>query len=33
MPSSAQERATALMAHLGHDTYSVMGEDWGAVIG
>ncbi|PZG14456.1 hydrolase [Nonomuraea aridisoli] len=23
----------ALMAHLGHDSYSVMGEDWGAVIG
>lgn len=23
----------ALMAHLGHDTYSVLGEDWGAVIG
>ncbi|MGW6647274.1 alpha/beta fold hydrolase [Streptomyces iakyrus] len=23
----------ALMAHLGHDTYSVVGEDWGAVIG
>ncbi|MER5303789.1 alpha/beta fold hydrolase [Streptomyces lasiicapitis] len=23
----------ALMAHLGHDSYSVMGEDWGAAIG
>ncbi len=23
----------ALMGHLGHDTYSVIGEDWGAVIG
>ncbi|MGO4422078.1 alpha/beta fold hydrolase, partial [Streptomyces sp. MCAF7] len=23
----------ALMAHLGHESYSVMGEDWGAVIG
>ncbi|ANS70631.1 hydrolase [Streptomyces lincolnensis] len=23
----------ALMDHLGHDTYSVIGEDWGAVIG
>ena len=23
----------ALMAHLGHDSYAVMGEDWGAVIG
>jgi pimeloyl-ACP methyl ester carboxylesterase len=27
------EDIAALMAHLGHDTYSVMGEDWGAVIG
>ncbi|MEV4450446.1 alpha/beta fold hydrolase [Streptomyces mirabilis] len=23
----------ALMAHLGHEFYSVLGEDWGAVIG
>jgi pimeloyl-ACP methyl ester carboxylesterase len=27
------EDIAALLVHLGHDTYSVMGEDWGAVIG
>ena len=27
------EDVAALMAHLGHDSYSVIGEDWGAVIG
>jgi pimeloyl-ACP methyl ester carboxylesterase len=38
-PSGGYDSATmaddvaALMAHLGHESYSVMGEDWGAVIG
>jgi pimeloyl-ACP methyl ester carboxylesterase len=27
------EDVAALMAHLGHESYSVIGEDWGAVIG
>jgi pimeloyl-ACP methyl ester carboxylesterase len=38
-PSGGYDSATmaddvaALMAHLGHEAYTVMGEDWGAVIG
>jgi pimeloyl-ACP methyl ester carboxylesterase len=31
--ATMSEDVAALMAHLGHESYSVIGEDWGAVVG